>query len=187
MLVKEVLIVAACCFLEIIGGSVITCPSSIAVIQNGELTSTCEVLAEGDNNSSSSDGVSWRCENLQAALSKMTDIRMALRPEDASSCIRVDVPTGRHVITAPVDFGNASVAFVGAAEGSTGPPTIHCNYTVDVDPDLIFDPEYIYVDFTMSFSGSEYVSFDGVELVGCSYPLRLERVRTVAIRNSTFQ
>ena len=132
--------------------------------------------ARGDGNNT----VVMRLGDLQSAL------MMIARLDEVRGCVRVGLAAGRHVITAPVDFGNASVEFVGA-EGSSGPPTIYCNYTVDVDPDRIFDPGYFYVDYTMSFSGSEYVSFDGVEFVGCPYPLRLERVRTVAIHNNTFQ
>ena len=130
----------------------------------------------------SSNGSSWRCPTLQGALHKAVNLSMTLSEEDESS-VRVAIPAGRHMITAPLDFGSASVALVGSEEATT----VFCNYTVMVDPKRIFDSSYFYIDYTLNFVESGSVSFDSVEFVGCPYPLRLERVKTVAVHNSTFQ
>ena len=112
-------------------------------------------------------------EDLQTALWLARDLALS---GDRRNCVGVVIPAGHHVITSPVDFGNASVAFTGSAEATT----VYCNYTVLVDNRRIFN-------YTLTFGGSGLVSFDSIEFVGCPYPLRLERIRTVAVHNSTFK
>ncbi len=149
-------------------------------------SSACDVAK---NSNSSVNPILQRFSSLQSALVMIAGLEAELLsspPETLEKCVTVHISTGHHVITAPVDFGNASVKFLGS-KGAAGSPTLHCNYTVEVDLKRILDPGYFDVDYTMKFVGSKYVSFDDVEFIGCPYPLRLERVRTVAIHSSTFQ
>ena len=143
--------------------------------------SACGV-AEGNNKTV--NPTVQRFRDLQSALVMIAGLeaRSLSPPERLEECVSVHISSGHHMITAPVDFGNTTAEFMGK-----GDAIIHCNYTVEVDLERIFDPEYFYVNFTMQFVGSEYVLFDGIGFIGCPYPLRLESVRTVAIHNSTFQ
>ena len=164
------------------------CSYSLEVLQGDPELISCEeteIEEKSGNGSQPSRGMMWRCATLQEALNKSVDLGVATSPDDPY-CVHVVVPAGHHVITAPVNFGNASVEIRGPVE-AVRPPTIYCNYTVNVDNERIFDLNYSYVDFTLNFVGSQYVSFRGVEFAGCPYPLRLEGVRTVAVYNSIFQ
>jgi len=127
--------------------------------------------------------------DLQTALLMIAGLEtnsLPLQDDGSSDCVYVGV-LGYHVITAPVDFGTASVEFMGLQEATGSPPTIHCNYTVNVDPERIFDPDYSYVDYTVSFFRSERVSINGVRFISCPYPLKLEEVRDIVILDNTFQ
>ena len=61
------------------------------------------------------------------------------------------------------------------------------NYTVDVIESRIFDLDYNYTDYTFYFNGSEMVTLEMVQFVGCPYPLRLDTVAAVRVHNSTFR
>lgn len=163
----------------------------VATAAGASIPSECaHCFVVGDESSSSA------AENCSAGLQRFSDLQAALvavtgleagpmsLPNGVRNCVSVSISEGLHEITAPVDLGNASVEFVGI---SSPPPTIRCNYMVNVDPKRIFDPSYSFVNFTLSFAGSERVSFAGVAFVGCPFPIRLETVRTVAILDSTFQ
>lgn len=119
---------------------------------------------------------------LQPALEMIARLEMdsVSAPEGLEKCVTVSISPGYHLITAPVDMGNNSVVFV----GGDAPPIVRCN-TSEVDYERLFDPDY--QDYSLRFVGSQQVSFVGVKFVSCPLPLRLERVRTVTIHNSTFQ
>ena len=118
-----------------------------------------------------------RFEDLQSALAviPLLEEDFLSLPDGVRNCVHVDVPAGHHVISAPVDMRNASVELAGPAGAVSSPPKVHCNYTS------------VGVNFTLNFIGSEYVSFRHVDFLGCPYPLRLARVRTVTVHNGTFQ
>lgn len=147
------------------------CLYSVSVIEAGE-------DLHSDSGSCSRVLPALRCLDLQAALLAVAKLEI----EDA--CVTVNIPPGQHLITVPVHFGSTSVQLISA---SSSPPTLQCNYTFDVDQTRIFDPEYVYVDYTMYFNRSEHFLMENLELLGCPYPLRLDTVNTVAIKNSNFQ
>ena len=127
----------------------------------------------------------WQCSDLQSALMMVVELN-AEQQNITYNCISIAVPAGDHLVTAPVHFGAASVYMFGSGERSED-VTISCNYTVDVDESRIFDLDYNYTDYTFYFNRSEVVSFEKVQFVGCSYPLRLDTVAAVTVSNSTFR
>ncbi len=132
----------------------------------------------------------WQCCDLQSALAAAADLSGVEILEESqrniSDCVSIAVPAGEHVVTEPVHFGAANVYIFGSGESSED-VTISCNYTVDVDESRIFDLDYTYTDYTFYFNRSEAVSFEMVQFVGCPFPLRLDTVAAVRIRNSTFR
>jgi hypothetical protein len=134
----------------------------------------------------------WQCYDLQSALALVAaaDLSGVEKLEESqrniSDCISIAIPEGDHLVTAPVHFGAASVYMFGSGESSED-VTISCDYTVDVDESRIFDLDYTYTDYTFYFNRSEVVSLEMVQFVGCPFPLRLDTVAAVGIRNSTFR
>lgn len=125
----------------------------------------------------------WRCSSLQSAL----EFILKLNTSENYSCISVLIPSGRHVIDSPVHLGSTSVQLIGLQNGSGSSPTIYCTYKVDVDLDRQFDLSYVYLDYTLYFKRSRYVSIVNLDMFGCQFPLRLDTIGTVRIINSSFQ
>ena len=143
-----------------------------------ETTSPCvEKVTDGVINSE------WCCCNLQSSL----EFVMQLNTSDSSfTCVSILIPTGLHFIDLPVHFGNTSVQFIGLKYGSEL-PTIHCTYKVDVNVDRLFDLNYVFIDYTLYFEGSESVSIFNLDMLGCQFPIRLDTIARVRIANSSFQ
>ena len=140
------------------------------------------------NDSRANESVQWRCPDFQSALVAAVSLSSSLvvNTLDQQNCVSIEVPPGDHLITAPVHFGAANVSIFGTGKQPDN-ATIFCNYTVDVDETRIFDPGYSYTDYTFYFNRSEVVSFEGVQFVGCPYPLRLDTVANVQVCNSIFR
>lgn len=158
-------------------------------------------------------GDSWMCADLQSALNKLADLSQSqvqdspLDPTIGSiqapsgnstaepiDCVLLLLPVGEpHVITTPLFLGNLSVIFTGvpnldskSVDSTLLLPTLVCDYTVDVNLERIFDPDYEYIDYVLYFNRSELVVFDNLEFYNCPYPIRLNTVNRIRITNSTF-
>lgn len=159
----------------------ISCNHQLRVVSDegiGTITS-CETVSGGESNSSE-----WRCSSLQHALEFALQLNTS---ENPSTCVSVLIPPGQHVIDSPVHLGSTSVQLMGLQDSPDSPPAIHCAYRVDVDLDRLFDLSYIYIDYTLYFNHSKFVSISNVDMFGCQFSLRLDTVGTVRIANSSFQ
>ena len=136
----------------------------------------------------------WECSDLQAAMEAIGAVAQVGRSIFGSGstasllglspdCAVLVVPSGVHYITAPVYFGNTSVHLIGTNDTST----IHCNYSLDVNKERVFEPDYEYPDYVMYFNRSASVGFEGVEFIGCPYPFRVDTVSRVSVENSRFR
>ena len=147
----------------------------------------------------------WVCGDLQSALDSLLNLSFSTNSSNisqAEDCVSIFIPAGdTHYITAPLFLGDISVHFTGISEsedacnsaginGTMLPlPSISCNYTVDVDLDRVLDlaMEYSYIDYVLYFNQSAAVSFQNIEMTGCPYPVRVNSVDRVSIRNSLFR
>ena len=140
------------------------------------------------------------CGDLQSALDSLLNLSFPTNSSQAEDCVSIFIPAGdTHYITAPLFLGDISVHFIGVSEsedvcnsaginGTMLPlPSISCNYTVDVDLDRVFDLNYSYIDFVLYFNQSAAVSFQNIEMTNCPYPVRVNTVDRVSIRNSLFR
>ena len=118
----------------------------------------------GDNSCNSNGSV---CNSLQAAI----NASWRIASEDTESCVTVNIPSGTHFLTAPVDFENRSVQFVGLSENTV----VSCNYTSDT------------VNYTWSFSWSRSITVDGLAFEGCPFPFRFDTVVNVTVNNCIFR
>lgn len=154
-------------------------------------------------------GTGWNCIDLQSALNALEDLRVqdkffnltndSSSPDqnatlDTGDCVSLLLPAGEpHYITAPLFLGNLNVYFTGISlteslnnRTTVVQPSVICDYTVDVDLERIFEPDYEYIDYVLYFSRSEVVVFDNLEIINCPYPIRLNTVDNIRIKNSTF-
>ena len=157
---------------------------------------------------------SWYCIDLQSALSALEDLSQSTQDRsfdlgngsslpnqsstlDTGDCVSLFLPAGEpHYITAPLFLGNLSVYFTGISQSESlgnrtsesilQRPSVICDYTVDVDLERIFEPDYEYIDYVLYFNRSKAVVFDNLEIINCPYPVRLNTVDKIIIRNSTF-
>ena len=145
----------------------------------------------------------WVCGDLQSALDSLLNLSFPTNSSSisqAEDCVSILIPAGdTRYITAPLFLGDISVHFIGISEsedvcnsaginGTMLPlPSVSCNYTVDVDLDRELDLEYSYIDYVLYFNQSTTVSFQNIEMTGCPYPVRLNTVDRVSIRNSLFR
>ena len=159
-------------------------------------------VAEGTAVATSSEGcerepsatdlpLTWTCDDLQSALDALPGlVGVAPMPSQEGSnfsdCVSVIVPTGRHIVTNPVFVGNLSVQIIGNND-TNNRPIVACNYHVPVDLDRLFDFTYTYVNSTLYFQYSDYFLMDGLEVMGCQFPLRLDTVGRVVIQHCIFQ
>lgn len=171
------------------------CAMVLSVVENTALTTSgrgCEPLAVATN--SPDLPLTWNCEDLQSALDVLPGLVgvAPLPPQDQlersnfSDCVSLIIPTGRNIITTPVFVGNLSVQII-RSKDTLERPVITCNYHVFVDLDRLFDFSYTYINSTLYLQYSDYFLMDGVEVMGCQFPLRLDTVDTVVIQHCSFQ
>ena len=122
------------------------------------------------------------CGSLQLAV----DSALLISANAASqSCISFTIPNGRHFIMAPAFFhSNLSVHFL----GSGNDVTLLCSYSASPSQTLVpfsssSDPKH----YTWYFNQSESVSFENLNFEGCPYPIRLDTVATLSIRDCSFR
>ena len=156
------------------------CLSSRHCLQSIAITGTGSSCSRADQSDTESNVTAkWQCYDLQSALAAAVKLssknEMKNLERSTSDCVSIAVPSGDHLVTAPVHFGAASMHIFGSGESSED-VTISCNYTVDVDESRIFDLNYSYTDYTFYFNRSEVVSFEMVQFVDCPFPLRLDTV-----------
>lgn len=154
------------------------CAYNFSVVQDANETQ-CE---RADAGNSSSVPFSWLCVDLQSALlaiANISDQRSTLPPKEGmSDCASLEIPIGKHFISTPVYFGNTSVHLRGSNQTAIL-PTIQCDYTPDDGNS--------YLDYTVYFNQSDYFMMENLEMNRCAFPLRLDTVRTVVIKNTIFQ
>ena len=162
-----------------------SCLQSLAIVVGDN---SCTRINQSDIQSNGT--VQWQCPDLQSALVAAAGFNHSsldtVENFKQQNCISIAVPPGNHSLSAPVQFNNASVSVFGTG-GEPDDVTIVCNYSVDVNESRIYDMDYDYTDYTFYFNRSEVVSFESVQFVGCPYPLRLDTVATVRVRNSIFR
>ena len=132
---------------------------------------------EGTN--CSVDGTATTCGSLQSAINNAQLISAS------RSCVFITIPSGRHFITATTFFhSNLSAHFIGSGDNVT----LLCNYATPTSRMLtpfssLSDPK----DYTWYFNQSESISFENLNFEGCPYPIRLDTVATISIRDSSFR
>ena len=129
----------------------------------------------------SSGAAEWTCNNLQAGLELVNYFN------DTNSTISMLLPPGQHVLDSPVHLGNISMELIGLQDTSGSPVTIECKYNIAVDQDQIFNLSYVYTDYTLYFNHSKSVSISNINMSSCQFPLRLDTIGRVEIRNCSFQ
>ena len=134
-------------------GMIMNCSATtqITVVANSTLNN-CEQLSIND---------SVVCGSLQSATEAVLDV----------DCITILIPSGHHLVTSPVNFGAASVSFVGLNTDVT----VLCDY----EP----NPERQY---TWYFNQSYEVIIENVNFMNCPYPVRMDTVRSISISNTSF-
>ena len=164
--------------------TLVTCVHEFSIQREGEgnQPGLCQISTNSERIAA------WNCADLQSALITITslDLNSTSPPGDTVNCVTISVPPGLHLITAPVHLGSANVQLVGLGQGSDM-TTVQCNYTVDVDETRIFDPEYSYVDYTVYLNRSEFFTMSNMDFMDCPYPFRFDTLRSVVIRNSSFE
>ncbi len=162
-------------------------------VQDHTLVSLCDLLSVGDDTEMTPSA--WHCLNLQSALLTASRIGLNISSQSGNSsgrCVTISVPPGEHYLTEPVEFGDTSIHLRGHGEvpGSGDDPclpVIHCNYTIAVDIERLFDLSYSYVNYTMNFHRSMFFIMEGLEVRSCAYPFRMEAIEHVRITNSIFE
>lgn len=162
--------------------TLLTCAHTFSINEDHLQLGLCQI-------STNSEPIAlWNCTDLQSALITIAtlDLNSTSPPGDTANCVTINIPPGLHFITAPVHLGSTNVQLVGLGQGSAM-TTVQCDYTIDVDETRIFDPEYSYVDYTVYFNRSEYFMMSNMDFMDCPYPFRLDTLRTVVIKNTSFQ
>ena len=139
-------------------------------------SSACELI-KSVNYTSMQPSV-WDCADLQTTLRTISSLDFSISLSSSisgalSNCVSVVVPPGRHFITGPLHMGNSSVQLTAVLNNTA---TIYCNYVADSN-----------INYMLYFDHSELFSMNNLILKGCPFPLRLDSVRMVRIRNSVFQ
>lgn len=164
----------------------LNCESIIIFTALGD--NCCSRSNQFDSQTNVTVAVQWQCPDLQSALTKAVNLSSGYTAEipERQNCVAIAVPPGDHLLKAPIYFNVSRVHIYGSGEKSQN-SSIFCNYSVNVNLTRIFDPDYVYTDYTFYFNNSEMVSFENVQLVGCPYPLRLDSIVIVRVHNSIFR
>ena len=110
--------------------------------------------------------------NSSQTLQQTINLSLSGGNTSCSTCIRIELPAGQHILTAQTLFPteNKEIEFVGLGDNVS----VSCDYAVRSN-------------YTWSFNGLCSVRLRGIHFEGCPRPLRLENISDIEIQNCTFR
>ena len=111
--------------------------------------------------------------NSMTSLQQAIDIASSL--ENTAAYIKIQIPPGDHLLTAPTLFRGEinEIEMTGAGGGEV---QLACNYSVGS-----------YNNYTWYFAGLQSVMLTGIGFEDCARPLRLDTVAEVSIQDCSFR